>query len=400
MISIGPVRLPRDGTNFIMIEARDFVDVAREAGYTSYAGVPCSFLTPFFNFVINDERLSYISSANEGDAVATASGAAVGGRRSLVMIQNSGLGNTVSPLTSLNHVFRIPLLLICTHRGAPDLQDEPQHELMGRITGSLLETMQIPWEPFPIEPGAIRAAWNRARGFIEREERPYAFIMRRGTVAAHALDPERRPPRGAASGKHAEMVRQQPRPSRSEVLRCVLGRTPTEGTAIIATTGYTGRELYALADRPNQLYMVGSMGCASSFGLGLAFARPDLRVVILDGDGAALMRMGNLATIGAYGGPNLIHIVLDNEAHDSTGAQATVSASVSFARVAQACGYGASFAGDNCDVIEALFDAVPEGKPLFCHIKIRTGTLPDLPRPAVAPSEVVRRLMSHIGSRF
>ncbi|MFH0344690.1 MAG: phosphonopyruvate decarboxylase [Chromatiales bacterium] len=400
MTSIGPVRSPRDGTDLIMIEARDFVDVAREASYTSYAGVPCSFLTPFINFVINDERLSYISSANEGDAVATASGAAVGGQRSVVMIQNSGLGNTVSPLTSLNHVFRIPLVLICTHRGAPDLKDEPQHELMGRITGSLLETMQIPWEPFPIEPGAIGAAWNRARGFIEREEWPYAFVMRRGTVAASHLEPRRRPPRGAGSGKHVEMVREHPRPSRSEVLHRVLERTPTEGTAIIATTGYTGRELYALADRPNQLYMVGSMGCASSFGLGLALARPDLRVVILDGDGAALMRMGNLATIGAYGGPNLIHIVLDNEAHDSTGAQATVSAGVSFAKIAQACGYGASFAGDHCDVIEALFDAVPEGKPLFCHIKIRTGTLPDLPRPAVAPSEVVRRLMSHIGSRF
>ena len=120
MISIGPVRSPRDGTDPIMIEARDFVDVARAAGYTSYAGVPCSFLTPFINFVIHDERLRYISSANEGDAVATASGAAVGGQRSIVMIQNSGLGNTVSPLTSLNYVFRIPLLLICTHRGAPD----------------------------------------------------------------------------------------------------------------------------------------------------------------------------------------------------------------------------------------------------------------------------------------
>lgn len=400
MISIGPVHSPRDGTDPIMIEGQDFVDVAREAGYTTYTGVPCSFLTPFINFVINDERLSYISSANEGDAVATASGAAVGGQRSIVMIQNSGLGNTVSPLTSLNYVFRIPLLLICTHRGAPDLKDEPQHELMGRITGSLLETMEIPWEPFPIEPGAIRAAWDRARAFIECKERPYVFVMRRGTVAAHALDPQRKPPRATAPGTHVEMVREQPRPSRSEVLHRVLERTPAEGTVIIATTGYTGRELYALGDRPNQLYMVGSMGCASSFGLGLALARPDLRVIILDGDGAALMRMGNLATIGAYGGPNLIHIVLDNEAHDSTGAQATVSASVSFAKIAQACGYGGSFTGDQPDVIEALFDAVPEGKPLFCHVKIRTGALPNLPRPAVAPSEVVRRLMSHIGSRF
>ncbi len=100
-----------------MIEAQDFVEAARSRGIEWYAGVPCSFLTPFINYVINDEGLTYISSANEGDAVATAAGAAIGGRRAAVMIQNSGLGNAVSPLTSLTYVFRIPLLL--THRGAP-----------------------------------------------------------------------------------------------------------------------------------------------------------------------------------------------------------------------------------------------------------------------------------------
>ena len=101
-----------------------------------------------------------------------------------------------------------------------------------------------------------------------------------------------------------------------------------DSSVVIASTGFTGRELYALDDRNNHLYMVGSMGCASSLALGLALARPDLRVVVLDGDGAALMRMGNFATIGAYPAANLVHVLLDNEAHDSTGAQATVSASL------------------------------------------------------------------------
>lgn len=378
-----------------MIEARDFVEAARARGFDWYAGVPCSFLTPFINYVINDRSLTYISSANEGDAAAAAAGAAVGGRRAVVMIQNSGLGNAVSPLTSLTWVFRIPLLLICTHRGAPDVQDEPQHELMGRITGRLLDTMQVPWERFPTESAGIAPALERASKHMEQDKRPYAFVMSKGTVAAHTLNrqiPMRRPVKGTATaGLHS-----RERPSRSEALQRVLNHTSDENTVVIATTGYTGRELYALADRANHLYMVGSMGCASSFALGLSLARPDLKVVVIDGDGAALMRMGNFATLGAYGGGNLIHIVLDNEAHDSTGGQATVSASISFAEIARACGYGATLAGNDLSLIDELFAAQPTDRPRFGLLKIRTGTLEKLPRPATSPQQVLQRLMKHI----
>jgi phosphonopyruvate decarboxylase len=112
-----------------------------------------------------------------------------------------------------------------------------------------------------------------------------------------------------------------------------------ERDILIATTGFTGRELYALDDRSNQIYLVGAMGCASSVGLGLALARPDLRVTVLDGDGAALMRMGALAAIGYQRPSNLLHVMLDNGLHESTGGQATVSPSVDFAAVAAASGY-------------------------------------------------------------
>ena len=169
---------------------------------------------------------------------------------------------------------------------------------------------------------------------------------------------------------------------------------------VIATTGYTGRELFAIADRPNHLYMVGSMGCASAFGLGLALARPDLQVVVVDGDGAALMRMGNFATLGSYGGGNLTHLLLDNEAHDSTGAQATVSANVRFADIAAACGYAASFEGNDVALVDELLALQGLDGPRFGHLKIRTGTLENLPRPSVTPPEVLRRLMNHIGTRF
>ena len=114
-----------------MIEAEDFIEVARKLGFQRYTGVPCSFLTPFINYVINDESLNYVSSSNEGDAIATAAGSVMGGERSIAMMQNSGLGNAVSPITSLSYVFRIPMIIITTHRGAPGITDEPQHELMG-----------------------------------------------------------------------------------------------------------------------------------------------------------------------------------------------------------------------------------------------------------------------------
>ena len=376
-----------------MIHASEFVEAARDLGFSRYSGVPCSFLTPFIDYVINDPGLHYVSSANEGDALAAAAGAAIGGRRSVVMMQNSGLGNAVNPLTSLAYVFRIPFLIIATHRGQPGLKDEPQHELMGQITKPLFDTMRVPWEIFPPDTAAIAPALARATDFMRQERRPYAFIMEKGTVLAEraAQDPARAdssidPPARA--------------PDRNSALRRIIRHTPEEDSLVIATTGYTGRELYAIEDRKNQFYMAGSMGCASSLGLGMALARPDLRVVIIDGDGAALMRMGNFATLGRYAGNNLIHILLDNEVHDSTGGQATVAGRIDFAGIARACGYSLCLSGAHLGLIDELFSSSGQDGPIFARLKIRPGTIANLPRPKQTPAEVLTRLMRHIKSRF
>src|SRR5260370_41058174 len=154
-----------------MIEARHFVEAARARGYYWYAGVPCSFLTPFINYVLQDRALHYVSAANEGDAVALIAGVALGGGassthgRGIAMMQNSGLGNAVSPLTSLTWTFRLPQLLIVTWRAQPGVPDEPQHALMGPITPKMLETMEIPWELFPSEIDAIGPALDRAMAY-------------------------------------------------------------------------------------------------------------------------------------------------------------------------------------------------------------------------------------------
>jgi phosphonopyruvate decarboxylase len=386
-----------------MIEAAEFLEPARTRGFEFWAGVPCSYLKPFINYVIDDPALTWVSSANEGDAVATATGAALAGRRAVAIMQNSGLGNAVSPLTSLNWVFRVPVLLIVTLRGDPEPEagqtDEPQHELMGRITGGLLERMDVPWRWFPRQPAAVEATLDEAVSYMDASGRPFALVMRKGSVAPHELRRSSPAVREVWSGAGTVGPTPARRPSRSEALAAVLERTPVETSVVIATTGYTGRELYALADRPNHLYLVGSMGCASSLGLGLSLGRPDLGVLVLDGDGAALMRLGNFATVGAYGGARFAHLLLDNGRHESTGGQATVSHGVDFAALAAACGYAPSVRLASTGFLGAWIDEglAGRGGPRFAHLRTRPGVPESLPRPAIKPPEVRTRLMRQLG---
>jgi phosphonopyruvate decarboxylase len=391
-----------------MIEARNFVESARERGFRWYAGVPCSFLTPFINYVLQDPSLHYLSMANEGDAVALIAGVALAGDasaphgRGVAMMQNSGLGNAVSPLTSLTWTFRLPQLLIVTWRAQPGIADEPQHALMGPITPDMLKIMEIPWELFPTESAQIGPALDRAVAHMDRTGRPYALVMQKGSVAAYPL----KPGLGAIHSRSgatpaiaaARDTAADARPSRQDALRAVVAQTSPASTVLLASTGFCGRELYAIDDRPNHLYMVGSMGCVLPLALGLALARPDIRVIALDGDGAALMRLGAFATVGAYGPPNLMHLLLDNGVHDSTGGQATVSPRISFAMMAAACGYASSFETSDLGQISGWLNEPPVDGARFARLFIRSGTPSDLPRPAVTPVDVKTRLMQHIGA--
>ncbi|MEP2545459.1 MAG: thiamine pyrophosphate-binding protein, partial [Alphaproteobacteria bacterium] len=155
-----------------MIDADDFLTPLRARGFDFFTGVPCSFLTPLINKVVGgatgggNVRLDYVPAASEGEAVAIASGAWLAGRGTVVMFQNSGLGNAVNPLTSLNHPFRIPSLVVTTWRGAPGLKDEPQHEVMGEITPDLLDVIRIPHLPFPTEAGSVEPALKVAQSYM------------------------------------------------------------------------------------------------------------------------------------------------------------------------------------------------------------------------------------------
>ncbi len=375
-----------------MIQASEFIEAARARGFGLYSGVPCSYLKPFINYVIDDPQLRYVGAANEGDAVAIAAGAWLGGQLPVAMFQNSGLGNAVNPLTSLTWTFQVPVLLIPTLRGEPGgAPDEPQHELMGRITTQLLETMQIPWEWFPREAAAVDAALARASEHLLGRRRPYALVMRKDSVAPVALQS-----RAQARVRTATVpAPASPQVQRADMLRAVQAATSPDDL-LLATTGYTGRELYALDDRPNQLYMVGSMGCAASLGLGLALAQPERRIVVLDGDGALLMRMGVLATLGYERPANLVHVLLDNGVHESTGGQATVSRSVDFPAIAAACAYPRVSAVASPDALAAELDA-SRGTLSFIHAPVLPGVAAELPRPTLGPAAVAARLRGYLG---
>jgi len=212
------------------------------------------------------------------------------------------------------------------------------------------------------------------------------LIMRKGSVAPEALMTVPKPGRQRVS----PAARKLPVCERRDMLTAIQGAVGSSDV-VIATTGYTGRELYACGDRDNQIYMVGSMGCASSVGLGLAIARPDRRVIVIDGDGAALMHLGALCTIGAQRPENLLHIVLDNGVHESTGGQVTVSDAVDFCGLAASSGYSTTVS--TADPSEMAERVATIGKGLhFVHAPIKPGIPHDLPRPRTSPSEVALRL--------
>ena len=379
-----------------MITAAQFIDAARARGFDFYTGVPCSFLTPLINGVLSDRELAYVGAASEGEAVAIAAGAWLAGRRTVVMCQNSGLGNAVNPLTSLNHPFRIPTLFVTTWRGQPGLKDEPQHELMGEITHDLLRLMRLPVvEDVSPDAAALGPAFDRALGAMEETGLPAAWVLPKGVVEDTPLDPAPLPPRPA--GRRARHEAGGPRPSREAALGRVL-ELVDDRTAVVATTGKCGRELFTLHDRDQHLYQVGSMGGASGMALGVALntGKP---VLVLDGDGAALMKLGALATIGAYAPHNLIHLVLDNGVHDSTGGQATVSASVDFAGVALACGYAYAASADDLDGLACAWaEAKAAGGPALVHLRIAPGSMAVLGRPTVKPVDVARRFKAFLAS--
>ncbi len=364
-----------------MIKAEDLLDLFEELKLGPYVGVPCSILNPLISFLEKDESRVYVKAASEGEAMGVAAGWNLGGRRPVILMQNSGLGNAINPLTSLQLVYRFPCFLMISWRGEPGRPDVPQHHLMGQKTFELLSLLEIP-------SGLLRGDWQQDQAEIRGLHHqmlalatPVALIVPRGTLAAVSASNNRSPYQL----------------SRHEAISTITGSLSGE-EAVVSTTGKISRELYNSLDRAGNFYMVGSMGCASAIGLGLALVQPNRRIVVLDGDGACLMKLGNLATIGHYRPRNLIHVVLDNEAYDSTGGQATTSSTISLATVAREAGYVTSqHVTDSQTLTHQLGLALTQPGPHFILVKVAPGAAADLQRPHLAPPALKDRFMSFAG---
>jgi len=359
-------------------------------GFNFFSGVPCSYLMPLINYAMSEQ--DYLAAVNEGDAVAHCAGAWLGGRKSVVLMQNSGLGNAVSPLTSLNAPFKIPVLGFISHRGAPEISDEPQHQLMGPITEAMLSTMQIKHQVLSNDATIASKQLKEADHFIEQGE-SYFFIVKKNTFDDYPLNNASLP---IGKNSHYKEYTTPTKHTRTEMLSTLKHHSDKQ-TVTIATTGITGRELYQLGHHPSQLYMVGSMGCVSALGLGLAKACPQLKVIAIDGDGALLMRMGNLATAGNYQLKNFCHVLLDNGVHESTGGQETVAQGVNFAQIAQACGYNSVYAITTPEQMATEINNWFQN-PTNCFItsKIIPGYPKPLARPKERPAEIADSFKKHI----
>ena len=373
-------------TNFLLKELSKY-------RYNFFTGVPCSHLTSVINGVINSKTIKYVGATSEGESVGIASGAWLAGKKSVVMIQNSGLGNTINPLTSLNYPFRIPILLISTWRGDPKTNDEPQHKLIGEKTRKILELIKVKNDIFPTNKSGLQKILAKINKSINKFSLPYCLIMRKNSIEKENLKQKRILLK--KKGKKIIFKNRNSIPSRYEVLKLIVKNIKRD-IGIVATTGKTGRELFTINDSKQFFYQVGSMGCASAIGLGIALNNKK-KIIVIDGDGAALMKMGNFTTIGANQPLNLIHILLDNNVHDSTGQQLTNASTVDFNSVAISCGYKISYLVNNLNGFErSLKESLKKKGPIFINVKIKPGSINNLGRPTVSPNKVARRFQNFL----
>lgn len=357
-----------------MLDQSRVFDVLKARGVTFFTGVPDSYLNGFCSYALEHCGDRNVIAANEGNAVGIAAGHYFATRElPLVYLQNSGMGITVNPLVSLADaaVYAAPMLLLIGWRGQGDTEpNHPQHTLQGEITPGLLELMRIPYTVLTDDDAAFESTVGAAVDHCLGTRRPYALIAPKGVMA---------------EAKKPNNVDKNYPLSREEAMELILSHMPPD-TVFAATTGRATRELYFLRERRGEardcdFLNVGAMGHASSVALGIAMARPNRRVVALDGDSAAIMHMGALTMVSKLDVPNFMHVILNNGAHESVGGQPSAGQRVDFTAIAEACGYAT--VGKAVEDAEALVRAIEAltdcGRASFIDCRIHKGLRRKLP---------------------
>ncbi|MCH2171289.1 phosphonopyruvate decarboxylase [Myxococcota bacterium] len=363
-------------------------------GFREFSGVPCSILNSLIVEAENSDDVQYLPASVEGEAVAVGAGAWLAGSPSVVLLQNSGLGNAINPLASLCLPYRIPVLVISSWRGEPGRPDAIHHAPMGNSTPALFELYGIPVSVLG-EDADIESAVEKSRRHIEDTRTPAALLIPRGSFESKGT-----PEISSTTAPHANPVDREPAsverfgdgelPSRTEFLAAFLDRCGDPDSATISTTGYMSRELSAhLEDR--FFPMQGSMGFAAAIALGVTRAQPGRAVYVLDGDGALWMRLGSLATVGAAAPARYVHIVVDNGTYASTGGQKTVSHHIDFPGVAAHCGYSNVATCSGLNGLEPALSwarDVQGNGPALLRIHVHGEESEGLERPKRTPPEI------------
>lgn len=371
-----------------MIRPQIFYELLQENGTDFFTGVPDSLLKNFCAYITDTaDKTHHIIAANEGCAVGLAAGHYFATDTiPLVYMQNSGLGNTVNPLLSLadKAVYSVPLLLVIGWRGEPGVHDEPQHITQGKVTCALLDAMEIPYAILETDEEKAAVQIIHAYKMIKERNAPFALVVRKDCFAPYTLKSNDSVP--------AEMTREQ-------AIEQIIAHAPSNAV-FVSTTGMASRELYELREKNRQKHntdflTVGSMGHASQIALGIALCKTHRKVVCIDGDGAALMHLGGLSTIGTQKPKNMVHIVLNNGAHDSVGGQPTVARNINLCAVALACGYDQAL---SVAAPEALLSnlkiAFASPGTVFIEVMVSKGARPDLGRPKSSPIENKKAFMA------
>lgn len=367
--------------------------LAEIIGSDFYTGVPDSQLKALCNYLMHTygiDPLHHIIGANEGNCAALAAGYHLAtGKIPVVYMQNSGEGNVINPVASLlnGRVYAIPVIFIIGWRGEPGIHDEPQHIYQGEVTLKLLEDMEI--RAFVVdkdtkeeEARAIMAEFRK----LLAEGKDVAFVIRKGALTYGE-----------------EVVYQNNNHmTREEIIRHI---TRVSGKApIVSTTGKASRELFEIREANGQSHKydfltVGSMGHSSSIALGVALQRPHTKIWCVDGDGAALMHMGAMAVIGASAPENMIHIVINNGAHETVGGMPTVASQIEFVAIARACGYPYAVSVGDLEALDReLLEAKDRKELSFIEVKCSIGARENLGRPTTSALENKQNFMDYLAT--
>ncbi len=382
-----------------MLTGAPFAELLRARGFDFACGVPCSLIEDLISTLERDARLPYVPAVREDVAVGLAAGAWLAGRRPLVLMQNSGLGTSMNALASMALMYGIPMLLVVTWRGYEG-KDAPEHILTGAITPRHLELMGIPHRVLSVASASDDVAW--AAREMDTRSQPVALLVPPGVFpAGHGARGERVSrvaPALAPRGVSETTLPLAPTISRFAAIAAAVKQLGAE--PVVHANGYPARESHAVADRPQNFYMIGSMGLASSIALGVATALTSSAsspsTVVFDGDGNLLMNLGILAMVGARKPARFIHVVFDNDVYGSTGNQGSPAPGVRLDHIAAAAGYRTSSAVTTEDEIAAaMVSALATDGPHFILAKV-TAEQADVPRIAHTPVQIRDRFRASI----